>query len=259
MNPFSGDPNQQNQPNEATNMQGPTGTQYVGSNYQPPASGYQQQQYQQPQYQQPQYQQPQYQQPQYPGQYPQQPYAQRPAGAPFPYDWRYLTVAVGALLSVIAFFIPSYNIFGDYPGNWSSYSSLLGFNPYVSEFYVGRQHWLDLIIVLIALGMGVLLLFGKQMFKTSTSPMIQKVVTSLNNQPKTWGLALLALGGFGIFFHFILDLGALGLWAFGAWLFLIGLISITVGGYFIYRPPAGTTTPGAVPPMTPPNPGGPIG
>jgi hypothetical protein len=246
MNPY---PNQED-PNQANQYPPNQGGQYSGGgSYQtppnvPPGYGeqppYQQQGFQQPSYQAP-YQQPPYQQSPYPPQ------------STLALDWRYLTAGIGALVSLIAFFIPSYNVlvvaapvFSSL-GLPTSYTPTTGGYPAVSGAQLGRQLWLDLIIVLVAIGIVLMLQFGNQMFKAPTSPGMQKLVNSLNTSPRTLGLALLAVGVFGIFFHFILDIGVLGYWTFGAWLYLLGIIAVAVGGFFIYRPL--TPAPAQVPPV----------
>ena len=65
------------------------------------------------------------------------------------------------------------------------------------------------------------------------------------SQPRTWYIWLIAVGGFGIFFHFILDLGRLSVWGIGSWLYLLGAIAIVVGGVLFIKPP----TPSATPPI----------
>jgi len=256
MNPYpnSGDPNQY------PPTQGSTGIPYGGSSPQTPPNvppGYgDQSPYQQPGYQQPPYQQGAYQQPPYQTPY-QAPYQQTPypqSKSTVALDWRYLTAGIGALVSLIAFFLPAYNagiavipMLNSLGYPTSSYNSSTYSFPLISAAQSGRQLWLDFVIALVAIGIVGLLQFGKQMFKAPTSPMIQKLANSLNTSPHTWGLILLGVGGFGIFFHFILDLGVIGFWAYGAWLYLLGMIAVAVGGFFIFRPP--TTTPTQVPPV----------
>lgn len=221
-------PNQGQQPYGA--YQGPSN---VPSGYgeQPPyqQSGYQQAPYQQSAYQQPPYQMPPYQQ---------APYAQ--ARSTIALDWRYLTAGIGAFVAFVAFFLPSYSGLIAFGGDFNSL--LTGATYLISGAQYGRWLWLEAIIALIPLGIAILLQFGNQMFKTSTSPNIQKVVNSLNTQPRTWGLALLLVGAFGIFFHFILGLSIINLWAFGAWLYFLGIIAVTVGGFFVWRPLTPTST-----------------
>lgn len=236
--PNQGDPNQ---PEQYPPGQEQAGAQH-GGGYQtppsvPPPYG------EPPPYQQGAYQPPPYQAP-YQAPYAQSPYPQRQSSIAV--DWRYLTAGIGALLSLILFFIPSYNEAialvpiansqGYYAGLTSAYSSA----PLVSGAQLGRQLWLDLMVVLVALIIVLLLQFGNQLFKAPTSPIIQRLVNSLNTSSRTWGLALLVVGAFGIFFHFILDLGVLSFWGVGAWLYLLGLIAVVVGGFFIYKPPSST-------------------
>jgi hypothetical protein len=141
-------------------------------------------------------------------------------------------------LSLIAFFLPYYSV------NIGYYLT-----PVVtaSGFQVGHQVLLDLFIALIVIIVALLLQFGNQIFKAPASPSIQKLANSLNANQRVWGLALLGIGAFGIFFRFILDLGRLSTWGVGSWLYLIGMIAVAVGGFFIWRPPA--STPGQVPPV----------
>jgi hypothetical protein len=253
--PNPGDPNQ---PNQYPPNQGPAQTQYGGGYQTPPnaapapAPGYGDPQppyqpgpgaYQQPPYQQGAYQQPPYQQ----APYQQTPYPQRQSSIAF--DWRYLTAGIGALVAFIAFFLPYYSIStgGTYlgvtiPGTVYSQSGL----------QIGHQVLLDIVIALVALAIAACLQFGSQMFKasaTSTSSSFQKLTNSFNTNQRMWGLALLAIGAFGFFFRFILDLGSLSSWGVGSWLYTIGMIAVAVGGFFIYRPL--TSTPAGVPPVPP--------
>jgi hypothetical protein len=85
------------------------------------------------------------------------------------------------------------------------------------------------------------------MFKASNSSNIQKLTNSLNTQTRIWGLVLLIIGAFGIFFRFILDLTVLNIWGVGSWLYLLGMIAVTVGGFFVFRPLNTTST--QVPPV----------
>ena len=245
LNPYpnSGDPNQPNQYPPAPN-QGPTGTPYGGGSQMPPnvPPGYGDQ----PPYQQPDYQQPPYQQ----DAYQQQPYQQPPyQQAPYPqqkstiaFDWRYLTAGIGALVAFIAFFLPYYT----YSSGGGSYT-VPGTSYSISGSQIGRQLLLDIIIALAAIVIAVLLQFGSQMFKAPTAPNMQKFANSLNTQQRTWGLALLGLGIFGIFFRFILDLSVLNTWGVGSWLYLLGMIAVAVGGFFTFRPL--TSAPTQVPPV----------
>jgi hypothetical protein len=238
MNPYpnSGDPNQ---PNQYPPSQGLTGTPY-GSGApippNPPAYGdqfpYQQGAYQQPSYQTP------YQSP-----YQQTPYPQSKSTIAF--DWRYLTAGIGALVALIAFFLPYYT-YGS--GGGSYYGITVPSTNYsVTGLQIGRQFLLDVIIALAAIIIALLLQFGNQMFKASTSPNIQKLANSLNTQTRAWGLVLLIIGAFGIFFRFILDLTVLNIWGVGSWLYLLGMAAVTVGGFFVFRPL--NSTPTQVPPV----------
>jgi len=65
----------------------------------------------------------------------------------------------------------------------------------------------------------------------------------LTSQPRTWYIWLIAVGGFGHLFHFILDLGHLNYWGVAAWLYLLGAIAIVVGGVLFIKPPVPTATP----------------
>src|SRR5689334_19683663 len=112
-------------------------------------------------------------------------------------DYRNIIAGVGAIVAVIAFFLPFFSYAGSVLGQTYQSSA--------SGVQVGSRTWLDFIIALVALAIVVLLQFSEQMLRTSTSPMIQRLRTSLNTQPKTWYTALIAVGAFGIFFHFILD------------------------------------------------------
>ncbi len=191
---------------------------------QPP---FQQGDYQQGAYQQPFQQQTNYQQ----SPYQQSPYPQSPA---ISLDYRNIIAGVGAIVALISFFLPYYtfsSLFTDIPGSSSS------------GYSIGGRYWLDFIIALAALAIVILLQFGEQWFKPSTNPTIQRVVTSLTSQPRTWYIWLIAVGGFGIFFHFILDLGHLNYWGVGSWLYLLGAIAIVVGGVLFIKPPVPTATP----------------
>jgi hypothetical protein len=245
MNPYpnSGDPNQ---PNQYPPNQGLTGTPHGGGAQIPPnvPPGYgDQSPYQQPGYQQPPYQQGDYQQPPYQAPYQQTPYPQSKSTIAF--DWRYLTAGIGALVSLIAFFLPYYT----YGGAGGTYYGITipSTNYSVTGFQIGRQFLLDVIIALAAIIIALLLQFGNQMFKAPTSPNIQKLANSLNTKARIWGLVLLAFGAFGIFFRFILDLTVLNIWGVGSWLYLLGMIAVTVGGFFVFRPL--NSTPTQVPPV----------
>jgi hypothetical protein len=225
--PNPGDPNQ---PNQYPPSQGQPGTPYGGGGYQQPPSGYgEQQSYQQGAYQQPPYQQSPYQQ--------QSPYYAPSAVA---FDWRYITAGVGALLSLIAFFLPYYSFGG------ATYYGVTSPSYGVSGLQIGHQVLLDIIIALAAIVIALLLQFGHQIFKAPASPNMQRLANSLNANQRSWGLALLVIGAFGVFFRFILDLSVLNIWGIGSWLFVIGMIAVAVGGFFVWRPPASMA--GQVPP-----------
>jgi len=186
--------------------------------YQPP---FQQGGYQQPFQQQTNYQQSPYQQ---------SPYPQNPA---ISLDYRNIIAGIGAIVALISFFLPYYTISLSFTrGSLSE-----------SGYGAGGRYWLDFIIALAALAIVILLQFGEQWFKSSTNPTIQRVVTSLTSQPRTWYIWLIAVGGFGIFFHFILDLGRLSVWGVGSWLYLLSTIAIVVGGVLFIKPPTPTATP----------------
>jgi hypothetical protein len=247
------DPNQpQGQyPGQGEHTQYPPG---YGSTPAPgaPQYGEQQPSYQQPPYQQggyqqqPPYQQGVYQQQQQQQQayspYQQSPYPQAPAMS---FDYRNIIAGVGALVAVIAFFLPFSSFL--YTSIYSTYSP--------SGFQLGGRLWLDFIIALLALGVVVLLQFNEQLLKTAVNPTLQRLRTSLTDQPKTWYTGLIALGSFGIFFHFILDVGQISSWGIGSWLFLLGLIAIVVGGVLYIRPPTPAPALGAQPYQQPQAPG----
>ena len=174
----------------------------TGGNYQPPfQQGYQQQiPYQQSPYQ-------------------QSPY---PQSSPISLDYRNLIAGIGAIVAIVAFFLPAYTI---------------------SFLFLGGRYWLDFFIALVALAIVILLQFGEQWFKSSTNPTIQRVIKSVTSEPRTWYIRLITVGSFGIFFHFILDLGYLNIWGVGSWLYLLGMVAIVVAGVLFIRPPASTTVP----------------
>ena len=191
-----------------------------------------------------------YQQPYYqPGDYQQNPYQQAspyaPARPAIVLDYRYLAAGIGAIVSFIAFFLTyysfSFTVLGTTTTDIESGAQIAGGE--------GR-YWLDLIIALVAIIIPVLLQFGKQWFKTSTTPMLQKLIGSLDTKPRDWGLWLFITGLVGIFIHFFLDLNHLGDWGVGAWFYLIGMIAVAVGGFLVYRPPASMSTRAAPPPPT---------
>jgi len=228
------DPTQQSQyPNQGTDN-----AQYGG--YSPSANmpPYGDQQPYQPPFQQGGYQQGAYQQPfqQQPTNYQQSPYQQSPypQSPTISLDYRNIIAGVGAIVALISFFLPYYTV----PFLLVDFSSS---SP--SGYGVGGRYWLDFIITLVALGIVILLQFGEQWLKPSTNPMIQRLITSLTSQPRTWYTWLIAAGSFGIFFHFILDLGHLSIWGVGSWLYLLGAIAIVVGGILFIKPPIPTTTP----------------
>jgi len=183
-----------------------------------------------------------YQQPYYPqGDYQQNPYQQAspyaPARPAIVFDYRYLAAGIGAIVSFIAFFLTYYS------------NSITFLGTTITDAPSGVQmagregrYWLDLIIALAAIIIPVLLQFGEQWFKTSTTPMLQKLVSSLDAKPRDWGLWLFITGLAGIFVHFILDLNELGVWGVGAWFYLLGMIAVAVGGFLVYRPPASMST-----------------
>jgi hypothetical protein len=198
--------------------------------YQPPPfqqSGYQQGAYQPPFQQQTNYQQSPYQQ---------SPYPQKPA---ISLDYRNVIAGIGAIVALISFFLPYYTMSYFYTDLPSGSLSESGYG-------VGGRYWLDFIIALAALAIVLLLQFGEQWFKSSSNPTIQRVVASLASQPRTWYTSLIAVGGFAIFFHFILDLGRLNIWGLGSWLYLLGAIAIVVGGVLFIKPPTTSTT---IPPI----------
>jgi hypothetical protein len=159
-------------------------------------------------------------------------------------DWRFLTAGIGSLVAIIAFFLPSYNPLGTLRsiiGTSLSYYNYYSF----SGAQMGRQLWLDFIIAIIVLLIVVGLQFGSRIIRNPTSPITKKVLNSLTTQQKNWGLGLFLLGVFGIFFHFVLDLGVLNIWLFGAWLYTLGIVAVAVGGYFTWRPMPKATTPAA--------------
>jgi len=163
--------------------------------------------------------------------YQQSPYPQSPT---ISLDYRNIIAGVGAFIALISFFLPYYTIpYADFPS--SSLSA--------SGYGIGGRYWLDFILALAVLAIVILLQFGEQWFKSSTNPTIQRVVTSLTSQPRTWYTRLIAIGGFSIFFHFILDLGRLSIWSIGSWLYLLGAIAIVVGGVLFIKPPIPTATP----------------
>ena len=215
MNPYpnSGDPNQ---PTQYPPNQEQAGTPY-GGGYQPPPTEYGDQ----PLYQPGAYHQSSYQSP-----YEQTPYAQ---SSSIVFDWRYLTAGIGALVSLIAFFLP--------------YSGANGYGGYVSAgsgFQRGHQLLLDFIIALAALAIAALLQFRSQIPTASIPPAIQKLINLLNQH--TSGLTLVGLGIFGFFFRFVLDLGSLSSWGIGSWLYTLGIIAVAIGGFFVWRPPASIST-----------------
>ncbi|HEY7420090.1 MAG TPA: hypothetical protein VH593_33235 [Ktedonobacteraceae bacterium] len=200
------------------------GQQPYQQTYQQEGYPYQQQLYQQGGYQQYPYQQA-------------SPYAPASRRLAIALDSRYLAAGSGAIISFIAFFLTYY------------YVSFTLLGATTTNVATGVQmaegtgrYWLDLIIALVAIAIPVLLQFGKQWFKTSTTPMLQKLLSSLDTKPRNWGLWLFITGLAGIFVHFILDLNRIGEWGIGAWLYLLGMIAVAVGGFLVYRPPASTPT-----------------
>ena len=169
--------------------------------------------------------------------YQQSPYQQSPypQSASISVDYRNIIAGIGAILAIIAFFLPYYTISFSLSGISSS-------NLSESGYAIGGRYWLDWIIALAALAIVILLQFGEQWFKSSTNPTIQRVVKSLTSQPQTWYTRLIAIGGFGIFFHFILDLGRLNIWGVGSWLYLLGMIAVVTAGVLFIKPPTPTTT-----------------
>jgi len=255
--PYSPTPNPNPAPGSGEYGTG-QGAGYAGQqNFPPPGqSPYQpdqyQQSYQQGQqypYQQAQYQQPQYQQGPYQQPYGQQPYMQ---SSPYPqapaisFDYRNIIAGIGAFFAVIAFFLPYYN---GYLHSLATYDL-----TYIatSGFSLGAQLWLDFIVALLALAIVVALQFQDQLLKTSTNPTMQRLYTSLQSQPKNWYIALIGLGSFGIFFRFILDLGKIGVWQAGPWIYLLSMIAIVVAGVLYIRPPVAAPAPAPTPTQTPP-------
>jgi hypothetical protein len=244
MNQYPGqgqnDPTQQSQ-----YPQGIGNTEYGGYSplQQPPQPPFQQGGYQPPSFQQggyqPPFQQSGYQQGPFQQQmnYQQSPYQQ----SPYPQklaislDYRNVIAGVGAIVALISFFLPYYTMS-------FFYTDLPGTSLSESGYGVGGRYWLDFIIALAALAIVLLLQFGEQWFKSSSNPTIQRVITSLTSQPRTWYTSLIAVGGFAIFFHFVLDLGRLNIWGLGSWLYLLGTIAIVVGGVLFIKPPTSTTT-----------------
>ncbi len=252
-------PNQNPDPNWGTNwsapqyppnqgqqgqMGQPYGAQWPGTP--PPYGGQQPYQQEGYPYQQPFY--PQEQQPFYPqGGYQQNPYQQAspyaPARPAIAFDYRYLVAGIGAIVSFIAFFLTYY----------SGHDPILGTTfaeTGVQTAGIEGRYWLDPLIALVAIIIPVLLQFGKQWFKTSTTPLLQKLVSSLDTRSRDWGLWLCITGLAGIFVHFILDLNELGDWGIGSVLYLLGMIAVAVGGFLVYRPLAPKSTT-ATPPTFP--------
>src|SRR5690349_17970627 len=135
------DPNQQQgqYPSQGEHTQYPPG---YGSTPNTPSYSGQQQAFQQPQYQQQAFQQPPYQQ-QYQQPYGQSPYQQQspyPQAPAISWDYRNIIAGVGALVAVIAFFLPFRTI-----SDFSLYISASGAQ-------LGTKYWLDFIIALVALG-----------------------------------------------------------------------------------------------------------
>jgi hypothetical protein len=177
-----------------------------------------------------------YQQPYYPqGDYQQNPYQQAspyaPARPAIVFDYRYLAAGIGAIVSLISFFLTYYT------GHDAILDTTFATTGVRAAGADGR-YWLDPIIALVAIIIPVLLQFGKQWFRTSATPMLQKLVNSLDTKPRDWGLRLFITGLAGIFVHFILDLNELSIWGVGAWFYLLGMIAVAVGGFLVYRPPA---------------------
>lgn len=220
--------------------------QYQQQQYQSGQQPYQQQYQQGPQYQQPYQQQgqQQYQQP-----YGQAPYMQ---SSPYPqapaisFDYRNIIAGVGAFFAIIAFFLPYYNGPARNPITYD----IIYFSA--SGASLGAQLWLDFIVALLAFAIVGALQFQDQLFKTSTNPTLQRLYTSLQSQPKNWYMALIGLGSFGIFFRFILDLGKIGLWQAGPWIYLLSMIAIVVAGILYIRPPVAAPAPAPTPTQTPP-------
>ena len=165
--------------------------------------------------------------------YQQSPYPQKSA---ISLDYRNIIAGIGAIIALISFFLPYYTIS-------FSFSDLSSSSLSESGYSAGGRYWLDFIIALAVLAIVILLQFGEQWFKSSTNPTIQRITTSLTSQPRVWYTRLIAVGSFGIFFHFILDLGHLNVWGIGSWLYLLGMIAIVVAGVLFIKPPVPTTTP----------------
>lgn len=163
--------------------------------------------------------------------YQQSPYPQSPS---ISLDYRNIIAGIGAIIGLISFFLPYYTV---------SFSEIPNSSISESGYGIGGRDWLDFIIALAALAIVVLLQYGEQWFKSSTNPTIQRVVKSLTSQPRIWYTRLITVGSFGVFFHFILDLGRLNFWGIGSWLYLLGMIAIVVAGVLFIKPPVPSTTP----------------
>jgi hypothetical protein len=212
-NPGSGYPQQQSQTPFQT-----TGYPQQQQSYQP--GGYQQQQvpFQQGDYQQGSYQQSNYQQ----APYQQTPYPNKQA-LNINLDYRNIIIAVGGLLSFIAFFLAYYSAGYDYYHYTESGADLARGN--------GR-FWFDMLFALAAILIAVLLQFGDQWFKSGTSSFVER----LAHNKRLWVNIIIGIGVYGILVH-VFNIGNIGYWGIGAWLYLLGMIAVLVGGIFFIRPP----------------------
>lgn len=249
--PYQGqDPNQQGQYGAYPPNQG-GGTSYGQQPQQPQQPYGQPQQPQQPQqpygqtqppYQAP-YTQPPYGQPQQPytnpyGQQQVPLYGQTPATKAALHPG-YLTALIGGGVAFIAFFLPYVTV---------SYSVLgIGGSISASGSQGGGLLWLDFLLALAAIAVAALLQFGSRFLGTSSNANMAKLNTSLAAQPRKWVTALLAIGAGGAVVHILLMLigfssytgsyaGVSVGWGFGAWLYLLAMIAVAVGGFLAFRP-----------------------
>lgn len=185
-----------------------------------------------------------------------QPYGQQqvPYGQAAPLSLKtmhpgYLTALIGGAVAFIAFFLPYYG--------WSYSSTYLGTHSAsvngstVASVYA--QFWLEFLLALAAIAVALLLQFGTRWFanfQSQPASFMGKVVTSLTTKTRNWVIALIGIGGAGVLLHLLFmltslsniggtDIGGTGYsagWGFGAWLYLLAMLAVAVGGFLAFRP-----------------------
>jgi peptidoglycan/LPS O-acetylase OafA/YrhL len=116
---------------------------------------------------------------------------------------RGLIVVIGAVVALFGFFLPYFSIYSGYQ---------------LASLYA--VYWLD-----GGLAVAALLLLAARLF-----------VPALETLKRRWALALMTLGVGGAFVHYWLVThdSVLFYWGIGAWLYLLGMLAIALGGLLLF-------------------------